>query len=149
MRRGRDARTLASRLVAATAGTLRVSGSSCLGSTSLLPRPTTASRAQLIRGWLGSARQCADTAKIALKLSMVLVVVFCLPQACYEVVQLEIAGSGGLGHQASKDRYRLLRWSRGDFLNHASRFADEAFAGFFSHFSLISKKCGVRPPVRR
>ena len=71
MRRGRDPRTLASRLVAATAGTLRVSGSSCLSSTSLLPRPTTASRAQLIRGWLRSARQCADTAKIALPLSMV------------------------------------------------------------------------------
>ena len=89
MRRGRDPRTLASQLVAATAGTLRVSGSSCLSSTSLLPRPTTASRAQLIRGWLGSARQCADTAKIALLLSMVLVVVFCLPQACYEAVQVE------------------------------------------------------------
>ena len=39
--------------------------------------------------WLGSARQCADTAKIALPLSMVLVVVFCLPQACDEAVQVE------------------------------------------------------------
>ena len=66
-------------VVAATAGILRVSGSSCLSSTSLFFRPTTASRAQLTRGLLGNARQCADMAKIALPLSMVLVVVFCLP----------------------------------------------------------------------
>ena len=40
------------------------------------------------------------------------------------------------------------RLSRG-LLHHASRFADDAFQGFFLHFSPISKKCGVRPPVRR
>ena len=37
-----------------------------------------------------------------------------------------------------------VRWSAS-----LPRFADEAFEGFFSHFSPISKKCGLRPPVRR
>ena len=33
--------------------------------------------------------------------------------------------------------------------HHASRFAAGAFQGGFSHFSPISKKCGVPPAVRR
>ena len=55
---------------------------------------------------------------------------------------------GGLGHQASSFRLSRLP-ALGDLLHHAFRIADEAFEGFFSHFSPISKKCGVRPPVRR
>ena len=66
-------------VVAATAGTLRVSGSSSLSSTSFVPSPNDDITRATERGLLGSARQCADTARIALPLSMVLVVVFCLP----------------------------------------------------------------------
>ena len=44
---------------------------------------------------------------------------------------------------------RLSRCSLGGLLHHASRFADEALQWFFRTFHPISKKCGVRPPVRR
>ena len=64
-----------------------------------------------------------------------------------------------MAQRASKERksttsrlsssFRLSRCSPRDLLHHASRFADEPFEGGFRTFLPISKKCGVRPPVRR